>query len=332
MESLQKIRVGVLRGGIGHEYNISLESGSFVLSHIPRERYQPIDILVDRDGVWHRNGVPMNPEEVAEHIDIVFNCLHGADGEDGRIQKFLESKGVPFVGSDSISSALTGHKGAAKERLSAIGYQTPKYMLLKDLSKYASEEDRHNHMRRKAMEVFKKMNGPWIVKPILGSASTHTYLVTTFSELISILDYLSDLFDEILVEEYIEGKEVVSAILEDYRGQKHYATPPREVVKPGKILNQEIRSQGLHKVYVVGRDMHEHKQTLEDMTRDIHQEFNMSDFSLVEYIVSPKRGIYVIEIDSVPVLAKGEAIHDMLKSIGMPESQFIDHLIKRNIS
>lgn len=331
MESLNKVRVGVLRGGIGHEYNISLESGSFVLSHIPRERYQPVDILIDRDGVWHRNGIPMAPVEISEHIDVAFNCLHGADGEDGRIQKFLEEQGVAFVGSDSLSSAMTGHKGAAKERLAAIGYQTPKYALLKDLSKYATPEDRHNHMRRKAMEIFKKMSGPWIVKPILGSASTHTYLVTTFAELISIFDFLSDLFDEILVEEYIEGKEVVSAILENYRGEDHYVTPPREVVKPDKILSQEIRAQGLHKVYVVGRDMHEHKDKLEAMTRDIHREFNMSDFSLVEYIVHPRKGIYVIEIDSVPVLARGEAIHDMLRSIDMSESQFIDHLIKRNI-
>ena len=332
MESLQKIRVGVLRGGVGHEYNVSLESGSFVLHHIPRDRYNPVDILVDHDGVWHKNGVPMEPESIPDHVDIVFNCLHGADGEDGRIQKFLEKLGVPFVGSDSISSALTGHKGAAKERLSAIGYQTPKYMLLKDLSKYPTPEDRHNHMRRKAMEVFKKMHGPWIVKPILGSASTHTYLVTTFSELISLFDFLSDLFDEILVEEYIEGKEVVSAILENYRVQDHYVTPPREVVNHGDAAATEIHTQGLHKVYVVGRDMHEHKDTIEDMTRNIHREFNMSDFSLVEYIVHPKKGIYVIEIDSVPVLARGEAIHDMLKSIDMSESQFIDHLIKRNIS
>ncbi len=331
MESLQKIRVGVVRGGVGHEYNVSLETGAYVLNHIPKGEYAPVDILIDRAGVWHRNGVPMAPEELPQYVDVVFNALHGIDGEDGRFQALLEKLGLPFVGSSSLSSALSGHKGAAKERLSAIGYQTPKYMLLKDLSKYADDAERHNHMRRKAMEVFKKMHGPWIVKPILGSASTHTYLVTTFAELISIFDFLSDLFDEILVEEYVEGKEVVAAVLEGYRGQEHYVTPPREIVKPNKILDEGIRRHGLHKIYVVGKDMNEHKDALESMTRDIHKEFGLSDMSLVEYIVNPKRGIFVIEIDSVPILARGEAIHDILASVGMSEAQFIDHLIKRNL-
>ncbi len=330
MISDEKIRVGVLRGGVGHEYNVSLETGSYVLHNIPRSKYQPVDIFIDRDGVWHRNGAPLNPENLGEYVDVVFNALHGSDGEDGRIQKFLEKLEIPFIGSDSLSSAMTGHKGAAKDRLKAIGYQTPKYTLLKDLSKYKTPEDRHDHMRRKAMEVFKKMHGPWIVKPILGSASTHTYLVTTFSELISILDYLSDIFDEILVEEYIEGKEVVAAVLQGYRGEENYVVPPREVVKPGKIVDKEIRAQGLHKVYVVGRAMNDHKKNIEDMTRSIHQEFNMSDFSLIEYIVSPTKGVYVIEIDSVPILARGEVLHDMLASIGLSEADFVDHLISRN--
>lgn len=331
MDPIAKTRVGVLRGGLGHEYNVSLESGSYVLSNLPKSKYTPVDILIDRDGVWHRNGVPLNPDELANHVDVVFNCLHGIDGEDGRIQKFLEEKGIPFVGSDSLSSALSGHKGAAKERLKSIGYKTPRYTLLKDISSYKDESERHDHMRRKAMEVFRKMNGPWIVKPILGSASTHTYLVTTFSELISTLDFLSDMFDEILIEEYIEGREVVSAILEGYRDEKHYAVPPREVVKPGKILDENIRRQGLHKAYVVGRDMKDHRDSLEEMTRRIHSEFNMSDFSMIDYIVSPTKGIYVIEIDSVPVLAKGEIVHDILHSIGINEGDFLDHLISRNV-
>ena len=326
-----KIRVGVLRGGVGHEYNVSLETGSYVLNHIPRDKYRPIDVFVDRDGVWHQNGIPIAPEFIKNYVDVVFNCLHGKDGEDGRIQYFLENLGIPFVGSDSFSSALTGNKSLMKERLKSIGYKTPRYMILKDLAKYSDEKEKSDHLRRKAMEVFKKMSGPWIVKPILGSASTHTYIVTTFSELISILDYLSDLFDEILVEEYIEGKEVVSAILEGYRNEKHYVVPPREIVKPAKILDENIRRKGLHKVYVVGRDSNEHKDKIEEMTKELHREFNMCDFCMVDYIVNPK-GIYVIEIDSVPVLAKGEVIHDMMQSIGLSEADFIDLLISKNLN
>ncbi len=326
-----KIRVGVLRGGLGPEYNISLETGSYVLTHLPREKYRPVDILIDRDGIWHQNGVAMKPDALLDHVDIIFNALHGIDGEDGRIQKFLEEKGVPFIGSDSLSSALTGFKHVAKDRLKAIGYQTPKYAVLKGLFIQANEAERLNHIRRKAMEVFKKMPGPWIVKPILGSASTHTYLVTTFAELVSILQHISESFSEILVEEYVEGKEVASAILEGYRGEDHYVMPVHEVARKNISENEGPKSLGLHRVYVVGNTL-EHKKKIEDMTRHIHKEFGLSDYSLVEYIISPTRGIHVIEVDSVPILGHGAALHTMLESIGMAESEFIDHLISRNLN
>ncbi len=328
----EKIRVGVLRGGIGPEYNISLETGSYVLTHLPRQKYRPVDILIDRDGMWHQNGVAMEPERLIDHVDIIFNALHGVDGEDGRIQKFLEDHGIPFIGSDSLSSALTGFKHATKDRLKAIGYKTPKYAVLKGLFIQADDAERLNHIRRKAMEVFKKMPGPWIVKPILGSASTHTYLVTTFAELVSILQHLSDTFNEILVEEYVEGREVASAILEGYRNEAHYAMPIHEVTRKNIEDVEGPKALGLHRVYVVGNSLEmKQKKEIEEMTRNIHREFGMSDYSLVEYIISPTKGIQVIEVDSVPILGHGAALHTMLESIGMGESEFIDHLICRNL-
>lgn len=329
MISDKTIRVGVLRGGVGPEYNVSLESGSYVLNHIPRAKYRPVDILISPDGSWHQNGIPLNPDDLGQHVDVVFNCLHGMDGEDGRIQKHLEKLEIPFVGSDSLSSSLTGYKHATKERLTTIGYKTPKYALLKDLSAYGDPSERHNHMRRKAMEVFKKMPGPWIVKPILGSASTHTYLVTTFSELIAILDHLSDLFSEILVEEYVEGKEVAAAILDGYRNDPHYVMPVHEVRRE-TLGETGPRQLGFHRVYVVGRDDGK-KKMIEDMSRRIHQEFGLADFSFIEYIITPEGEIFVIEVDSVPILGRGAPMHTILESVGLSEAGFIEHLIQRNL-
>lgn len=331
MATSDKIRVGVIRGGIGPEYNISLETGSYVLSHIPRDKYRPIDILIDREGCWHQNGIPFNPDALRDYVDVVFNSLHGSDGEDGRIQKFLEKLAIPFIGSDSLSSAMTGNKRSAKERLSAIGYKTPKYTVLQNLGTHLEGKDRLDHIRRKAMEVFKKMNGPWIVKPILGSATTHTYLVTTFAELISILDHVSEMFTEILVEEYIEGREVAAALLEGYRNESHYVMPPHEVVRGEKDNTPGPKPLSLHRVYVIGKNR-EQKDKIEEMTRHIHREFGLTDFSLVEYIITPREEIYVLEVDSVPVMGKGAAMHTLLESVGLGEAEFIDHLISRNLS
>ncbi|MEK7505890.1 MAG: D-alanine--D-alanine ligase, partial [Patescibacteria group bacterium] len=96
--------VGVLRGGPSGEYEISLQTGSSVLRHMP-ERYKAVDILIDKEGVWHKGGIPMEPERALRQIDAVFNALHGEYGEDGKVQRLLDCLHVPYTGSGSFASA-----------------------------------------------------------------------------------------------------------------------------------------------------------------------------------------------------------------------------------
>ena len=73
--------------------------------------------------------------------------------------------------------------------------------------------------------------------------------------------------------------------MREYRNEEHYVFPPKEVIKPGKVLDESIRQQGLHKVYV-GRSADSLSREIEDMTRKIHKEFNLSDFHLLVYYKS----------------------------------------------
>jgi hypothetical protein len=82
------IRVGILRGGQGHEYEVSLKTGAGVLKNLPSDKYQPVDILLTRDGTWHLSGLPVEPARAIQAVDVVFNALHGEYGEDGQIQQF----------------------------------------------------------------------------------------------------------------------------------------------------------------------------------------------------------------------------------------------------
>ena len=65
------LRVGILRGGPSSEYNVSLSSGARVLKHLSRDKYQPVDVLVTKDGTWHLNGLPVYPEIVAGEVSEV---------------------------------------------------------------------------------------------------------------------------------------------------------------------------------------------------------------------------------------------------------------------
>src|SRR3989338_4621726 len=119
MSLSSKIRVAVLRGGPSSEYEVSLKSGESILRHLHEDKYQPQDVLIDRQGVWHLRGLPVEPRRALEHTDVVVNGLHGEWGEDGKVQQLLDAFSVPYTGSGALLSAEGMNKGLAKQRLSS---------------------------------------------------------------------------------------------------------------------------------------------------------------------------------------------------------------------
>ncbi len=86
MTENEKIRVAVLRGGPSSEYEVSLKTGAAALAHIPRERFEPFDVFIDRAGVWYESGCARAPHAILRNAGAVFNALHGEWGEDGGVQ------------------------------------------------------------------------------------------------------------------------------------------------------------------------------------------------------------------------------------------------------
>src|SRR3989344_2250449 len=108
------IRVAILRGGPSAEYGASMMTGSGVLAAIDRTKYEPIDVIITKNGEWLVEGYARFPEQVLSNVDVAFIALHGTYGEDGSIQRFLERLGVPYNGSKSFPSAVAIHKVITK--------------------------------------------------------------------------------------------------------------------------------------------------------------------------------------------------------------------------
>src|SRR3989338_4376109 len=108
MALTSKTRVGVLRGGPSSEHEISLKTGAHVLKNLP-ENYFPIDIFVDKSGLWHVQGVATEPQKVLRKIDVFFNALHGEHSENGALQRTLDAFGAPYTGSKGLASAFATH-------------------------------------------------------------------------------------------------------------------------------------------------------------------------------------------------------------------------------
>jgi len=238
------IKVGVIRGGISGEHDVSLASGSQVLFHLRspamNDKYKAVDIFIDRDGLWHINGIPTTLNKIIHKVDVLFNALHGDYGEDGKIQQELEAWNIPYTGSRPLASAISYNKFLTKLEFSKLGIKTPKHLLF---PAYQDDFDgpRAKYGERKAREVWEKLPPPWIVKPLIGGSSMGIHVCYTFKDLIVAFDDSIDQKVSVLVEEFIKGKEATVGVVNHFRNRDVYVLPPIKIRIPKDRLKKFVR-------------------------------------------------------------------------------------------
>ena len=300
------IRVGVVRGGTNNGYDMSLHSGGHILAHLRsdklNDKYKPVDIFIDREGVWHINGLPANIEKVANTVDVIFNTLHA---NDANLQQLLNHWRIPYTGSGVFSSVLGSNRAIAKEQFAALGIPTPKHILFPE---YQEDVDgpMGDYAEKKAHEVCKLLPPPWVVKPVTRDSAMGIHVCKTFPELIRAFVDSLDKNVSVMVEEMIEGKFATVGVVDGFRGNDTYTFPPAEIEN---------------------RFSKDEKIKLQEFARKIHNHFDCNHYSNIDFIIHPKRGIYAIEVDTLPHMHEDSIMHSNLKSVGSSMSEFIKHII-----
>mgnify|MGYP001564812508 CR=1 FL=1 len=318
---MQKYRVAVLRGGPGEEYETSLQSGTDALASLDTDRYQPLDVVITQGGEWLSNGRVRTPYEVFTGIDAVFLALHGSYGENGAIQRLLDTLYVPYTGSRAFPSAIARNKVLAKNRLASAGIRMPRHMLVG-----ASAKANLAGLADSVRELF----GPrYIVKPVDGSSSVGIAHAENALALVGVLAEALAAHEQVLIEEYIEGREVTCGVIERFRDQAHYAMPVTEIAPPGEALfvDHDIRRNGLaHEICPASFSTAE-KREIERLARIVHETLELSQYAHSDFIVA-EDGIYFIEANTLPRLTTESALPKALESVGSPYKDFINHLVE----
>ena len=335
-----KTRVGVLRGGPSPEYEVSLNTGRVILANLPDE-YEPLDIFISKDGAWHTSGQQKNPYDILKTIDVVVNALHGAYGEDGKVQKFLENFGVPYTGSSSIASALGMNKEMSKNVFIQNGLKTPHYLML-DAS--AGNEAVTDEMVNKINQNF---SFPIIIKPVSSGSSLGISFVDKIGEVKEALkksfahSYPNDSdgrVPKILVEEYIAGKEATCGVIEDFRGKGIYTLLPGEINQNKKEIfyNYDYKynplADGLEsRCKIPGSFKEDEKIKIEEAATLIHQALGLRHYSRSDFILHPKRGLFVLEVNTLPELTHHSSFIKSLEAVGGDIKEFLSHLIEMTL-
>jgi D-alanine-D-alanine ligase len=300
------IRVGILRGGEGRGFESSLENGGVVLSHLLSDpynaKYKPVDIFVDTSGVWHIGGVPVTMDRVHNSVDVVWNALHADYGADGKIAQQLAQWKIPHTGSSPAHSAFAYNPVLAKDEFAKLGINTPRHLLFEAYLEDMDSPEREYPMKQ-AQEVFFKLAPPWVAKPFTRDSSMGIHVCKTLPELARAFEVAMRERVSVLVEELIEGKPASISVLANYRGLKTYP-----FLCEGAFSSEE-------------------KRECERLAALIHNDMHLDHYSQSHFVVNPQKGIYVIEVQTLPDLSAGSVLQDHLASVGASTPEFISHML-----
>ncbi|HEY4496273.1 MAG TPA: D-alanine--D-alanine ligase [Candidatus Paceibacterota bacterium] len=317
---MSKIIVGVLRGGPSSEYEVSLQTGASVLKNLNRERYEPRDIFIAKDGVWHMDGFQRSQDYILHRVDVVFNALHGEYGEDGKVQRILEHFGAPFTGSRSLPSAIAMNKVLTKNSVARFPLKMPRHIVIEN-----SEED----LEKKIMKIWRTFIQPSVVKPMALGSSVGVGIVRDFQTFRALILAALEKSDAVLVEEYIRGREATCGVVENFRGEEIYQLLPVEIIPPAdkEFFDYEAKYSGISREISPGNFSPEEKVAIQQATALVHQTLGLGHYSRSDFIISPKRGIYFLEVNTLPGLTNESLFPKSLAAIGCSLPDFLEHLL-----
>ena len=132
----------------------------------------------------------------------------------------------------------------------------------------------------------------------------------------------------ILIEEFIPGIEATCGVIEGFRGQELYALPPIEIRSKNAFFDFEAKYQGESEEIVPATFSDKLKREIEELARKLHRALGLRHYSRSDFIIHPRRGIYFLEVNTLPGLTEESLMPKALKAVGSSLPEFSDHLIK----
>ena len=317
-----RVKVGVLMGGPSAEHEVSLASAQTVLDHLDPDIYQPVSIKISKRGQYFLNGKLTIEIKALKSCDIIFNALHGTFGEDGTIQAICARHNVRYTGSGVAASALAMNKFHSRELFKLAEINVPKTLRVTCNENYAA---RLNFFITKITKL------PVVVKPCSNGSSVGVAIVHSRINLRRAINAALKLDPEVLVEEYIKGREVTCAVLQDGHGVK--ALPVTEIIPLSKhpFFNYEAKYKQSQAQEITPAPIEDNLyKRVQACAVKTHQILGCRGYSRTDMIVKNGGTIYVLETNTLPGLTENSLLPKAAEYAGISIRQLLDTIIKNS--
>ena len=255
--------------------------------------------------------------ELCAAADIVFIALHGKNGEDGRVQAVFDMLGIPYTGSGVLAAAVTMDKAASKRVFISEGISTPK------CHTYNSFEQK----RDLAGEILAEFGLPVVVKAASQGSSIGVYIVEKEEELAGAIKEAFSYNDEVLVEEFIKGREMTVAVWGDE--DKKEAFPIIEITTTSGRYDYNSKYTKGASTHIIPAPISEEKtRELQELAIKTYTACGCKGVARVDMMYSEDETPYVIEVNSVPGMTEVSLVPDAARAMGVEFPELCERILQ----
>ena len=306
-EKMSKLRVGVIRGGVSTEREVSLKTGSEIVANLNRDKYEVFDIVIDSEKEVFEKVKDLN-------LDFVYIALHGVFGEDGRIQAILQSLGVAYSGPGVMSSAVCMDKEFSKRIVAGYGVRIAKWKSVRVGETVDFET------------IKKELGNRVVVKPNNGGSSIGVSFVENQEELEKGLELVFGMDKEALIEEVLHGVEISVPVIDG----EVFPTLRIEALAGDYFDYESEYAKGGANEYVF--EFPEKVQAeINKFAKDSYYGLKCEGFARIDFMVVNEETPYFMEVNTSPGMTSASLLPKSTASKGYDYPQTLDLLIQSSI-
>lgn len=302
-------RIGVLMGGRSSERDVSLRTGAAVHRALCRRGYDAVTIDV---------GPTLMRDLQEQQIAVVFLALHGPGGEDGAMQGFLETVGIPYTGSGIHASAVGMHKVTTKTILAAHGIPVPSGTVVK-----RGEAASSTKVLRAA-----KLRWPVVVKPASEGSTIGVTIVKKPAQWNDALALAHRYDRDAMVEMYIRGHEVTVSLL-GRQGETPLVLPAVEIVAPGGFYDFSAKYEKGKTQYLCPAPLSGAvAKQIRALALRTYEVLGCAGAARVDFRITPRGRPYVLEINTVPGMTETSLLPMAAAQAGIGYDELTERILE----
>lgn len=309
-------KVGVLFGGYSSEFDISKNSAATILANPPigYELYavevskEAWTVIINEERIpFHQENFSFQFNNSSVKLDAVHIYIHGNPGENGKIQAYLDMKGIPYVNANALASELSFDKWFCNQFLKGLGCKVAKSIVLQKNQSFNPNF------------IIDDLGMPLFVKPCDSGSSYGISKVKDKNNLEAAIKLAFEEGETVVIESFLDGREFTCGVYKDEHGV--HSLPITEIISDSEFFDFTAKYEGKSKEITPANLEEHHAEAIQNEAVKAYNFLQLASVARVDFMLVQGEP-YIIEVNTTPGFSKASIVPQMLKAEGISIQDF----------